>query len=124
MHFDGRCLINPQHPVIREVGLFDAAVLDRDLAIKRCGDAEDNASLDLRFNGVRIDHHAAIHHADHAVHGHFTVAVHGHIDHHAEEAAERVHDRYPTSLALWWRVAPAGFTGGDVEHVLRARCLA
>src|SRR5471032_2352038 len=99
MHFDGRCLINPQHPVIREVGLFDAAVLDRDLAIKRCGDAEDNASLDLRFNGVRIDHHA-------------------------EEAAERVHDRYPTSLALWWRVAPAGFTGGDVEHVLRARCLA
>ena len=53
--------------VVVEVALLDAAVLDRDLAIERGGEAEDDAALHLRLDRVRVDDRAAVDGADHAL---------------------------------------------------------
>ena len=66
MDLDGRRLIHAQHLVGIEVGLLDTAVLQRDLAIERGRDAEDDRALDLRLDGVGIDDGAAIDRADDA----------------------------------------------------------
>ena len=55
-----------QHLVGIEIGLLDTAVLQRDLAIERRRDAEDDRALDLRLDGVGIDDGAAIDRADDA----------------------------------------------------------
>ena len=34
VHVDARRVVDAQHPVVAEVGLLDAAVLDRDLAME------------------------------------------------------------------------------------------
>ena len=60
MDIDGRRLVYAQHSVGIEVGLLDTAVLERDLAIERGRDAEDHRALDLRPDGVGIDHGAAV----------------------------------------------------------------
>ena len=51
---DGRRLVYAQHLVGIEIGLFDTAVFERDLAIERRGDPEDHGTLDLRLNGVLL----------------------------------------------------------------------
>src|SRR5260221_6444129 len=45
---DGGRLVYTQHLVGIEIGLFDTAVFERDLAIERRGDPEDHGTLDLR----------------------------------------------------------------------------
>src|SRR3984893_19003219 len=45
MDFDGRRLIDAQNLVGIEVGLLDTAILERDLAVERCRDAEDDRAL-------------------------------------------------------------------------------
>jgi hypothetical protein len=49
-----------------EIGLLDTAALQRDLAIERRRDAENDRALDLRLDGVGIDNGAAIDRADDA----------------------------------------------------------
>jgi hypothetical protein len=63
---DGRCLIHAQHLVAIEVGLLDTAVLQRDLTIECRRDVEDDGALDLRVDGIGIDHGATIDRADDA----------------------------------------------------------
>ena len=53
---DGRCLIHAQHLVAIEVGLLDTAGLQRDLTIECRRDVEDDGALDLRVDGIGIDH--------------------------------------------------------------------
>src|SRR5438445_603788 len=65
MHFDHRGLVDAQHPVVVEVVLLDAAVLEGDLAPQDARDPEDDPALDLCLDGVRVDDDAAIHGADH-----------------------------------------------------------
>jgi len=48
VHLDGGNLVDAQDPVGVEIGLLDAPVLERDLAIECGADAEDHAALDLR----------------------------------------------------------------------------
>src|SRR5215831_1933920 len=50
--FDGRRFVHPQHLVGIEIGLLDTAVLECDLAMQRCGDAEDDCALYLRPDGI------------------------------------------------------------------------
>src|SRR5215467_10636854 len=78
MDLDGWCLIHAQHLIAIEVGLLDTAVLQRDLAMERRRDAEDNRALDLRLDGVRIDDVAAIDRTDDAPYPHRSVL--GHLD--------------------------------------------
>src|SRR5947207_2589200 len=49
-----------------EVALFDTAVLQRDLAMKRRRDAKDDRALDLCLDSVGIDDNAAIDRTDDA----------------------------------------------------------
>ena len=58
----------PQHRVVVEVGLQDAAVLERELAVERRGEAEGDAGLHLGLDAERVDADAAVDGADHAVH--------------------------------------------------------
>ena len=60
MDFDGRRLVDPQHLVGIEVGLLDTPVLERDLAMERRRDAENDRALELGADGVRIDGGAAV----------------------------------------------------------------
>src|SRR6266446_4012795 len=53
-------LVHPQHPVIVEIALLDAAALQRDLSMERRCDAKDDPALDLRSDGIGIDDGAAI----------------------------------------------------------------
>ena len=53
-----RRLVVPQHLVVVEVTLHDAAVLNRDLALQRRGQAVDRAAFHLRLDRVGIDHPA------------------------------------------------------------------
>ena len=46
--------------VLIEIGLLDAAILERDLTIERGRDAEDDGALNLRPYGIGIDHGAAV----------------------------------------------------------------
>jgi hypothetical protein len=55
-----------QHLVSVEVGLLDTAVFERDSAVERGGDPEDNRALDLRLDDIGIDHRAAVDRADNA----------------------------------------------------------
>src|SRR6266446_5022262 len=50
VHLDGRRLIHAQDLVGIEVGLLDTAVRQRDLAIDRRRDTENDRTLDLRLN--------------------------------------------------------------------------
>ncbi len=45
---DCRRFVDAQHRIAIEVGLFDAAVLQRDLPVERRRDAKDDRALDLR----------------------------------------------------------------------------
>ena len=59
--------VHAEHPVIAKVLLLNAAVLDRDLAVKRGGQAENDAALHLGGDRVGIDHLAAIDRTDDAI---------------------------------------------------------
>ena len=53
MDLDRRRLVDAQHAIVVEVALLDAAVLERDLALQRGGEAEDDAAFDLRLRSCR-----------------------------------------------------------------------
>ena len=65
---DLRHLRQPQHPVIVEIRLLDAAVPDRDLAVKRGSERKHGRAFDLHLDGERVDDRAAVDGADHAMH--------------------------------------------------------
>ena len=60
MDLDRRCLIDAKHLVSIEIGLLDTAVLQRDLAMERSRDAEDDGALYLRPDRIGIDDGTAI----------------------------------------------------------------
>src|SRR5712692_9018918 len=70
MDLDHGRLAHAQHPVVVEVVLLDAAVLDGDLTPQRPGDPEDDAAFHLGLHDVGIDHGAAIDHAHYPLDAH------------------------------------------------------
>src|SRR6266550_3730324 len=65
MNFDRGRLAQAQHPIVVEVVLLDATVLDRDLAPQDARDPEDDAALHLRLHDVRVHDGAAVHDPPH-----------------------------------------------------------
>ncbi len=57
---DLRCLIQSQLTIIIEIVLLHLAVPDGDTVIERRGETEEDASLHLRNNAIRIDGHTTI----------------------------------------------------------------
>src|SRR5258708_32318439 len=68
VYFDLRSLVDAYHRVIVEIGLLDFAVLQRNFAIERRAQPEDDSALNLGFYGIGINHTAAIDCADNFMH--------------------------------------------------------
>src|SRR4029079_4013740 len=66
MDFDDRRFVDPQHAIVVEIALLDAAALEGNFAPQGCAQAKNNAAFDLRNDRVGIDHLAAIDGADDA----------------------------------------------------------
>ena len=60
MDFDLRRLVDPQHAIVVEVRLLDAALGDGDLAVKCRGQAEDEPAFELGLDRVGIDSDAGV----------------------------------------------------------------
>src|SRR5262245_12890039 len=117
---DSRHLVDAQHPVVAEVGLLDAAVLDGDLAVKGGRQAEDDAALHLRANNVGI-------HLDSTVDGapglgwiHGAILVDNDLHDLRDKAAETDAERDAAASAGGQRLAPSGSLRGNLQDVLRA----
>ena len=108
VHVDSRHFVDAQHAVVAEVGLLDAAVLDRDLAVKRGRQTEDDAALHLRANRVGIDLHAAIDDAPHMRRLDHAFLVDADLNDLRDEAAEADAERDATALSRRQRLAPSG----------------
>src|SRR5207247_11469270 len=108
------CLVDAQYPVIAEVGLLDATVLEGDLTVKRGRQAEDDTALHLRANGVGIDLHATIDGPPHARRIDSAILVDADFDDFRDEAGEADAKRDTAALSDGQRLAPAGLLGGDM----------
>src|SRR5262249_52966919 len=60
VHLHGRHLVHAQHRIVVKVPLLDSSALERDLAVKRSREAEDDAAFHLGPDAVRIHDRAAI----------------------------------------------------------------
>src|SRR5262245_43534243 len=123
VNLDGGRLVHAQHLVGIEVGLLDTAVFQRDLAVERRRDAEDDPALDLRLHGIGIDHSAAIDRADDApdanrsVLRHFDFGNVRHVGGEDELQGDAAADPFRQ------RLSPAGLFRGKREDRFGARCL-
>src|SRR5690349_17702983 len=59
-HLNGRSFAHAKRPIVVEVALLHATVLDRDLAVHGGRQAEVDAALHLGDDGVRVDDQAAV----------------------------------------------------------------
>jgi hypothetical protein len=80
MDFDGRRLVHAQNPARIEVGLLDTTVLERDLAIERCRQSEDDSALDLRLDRVGVDNDVAVRRAHDTTHPNLVILRHINFD--------------------------------------------
>ena len=88
MHVDLRHLIDAQHTVIVEVGLPHTALVDRDFAEQRGGQAEDQPALQLRDDRIGIDRDAGVNRRGHPAQLHFAFVVDFRLDDGRDEASE------------------------------------
>ena len=121
MDFDLRRLVDAQHPVVVEVRLLHPALLDGDLAVERGGEAEDEAALELRRDGIRIDGDAGIDRAGDAPQMHLALLVDLGLDHGGDEAAERRLHAHAAADPRRQRLAPAGFLRDQIERRVQSR---
>src|SRR5262249_24382754 len=85
--------------VVAEIGLLDSAVLERDLAVKRGRQTEDDPALHLRANGVGIDLDSAVDGAPDGSRVDGAILVDACLDHLGDEAAEADAERNAAALA-------------------------
>ena len=76
MHVDLGACCHAHHFVIGEVVLRNSATFDRDLAIHRGREAENDAALDLRGCGVGIHCKATVDRTCHLVHNRTPIFAH------------------------------------------------
>src|SRR5882724_13315375 len=80
--------IEPEHLVIIEIALDDAAVLDGDLAIKSGSEAINDTALHLLGDGQRIHHVAAVDSTHDTFDTDFAAFAHRHFCHFGNDGAE------------------------------------
>src|SRR6516164_879779 len=100
--------MDAQHAVVAEVRLFDAAVLERDFAVKGGRQAEDDAALHLRTNGVGIDLDSAVDRAPDAGGVHRAVPVDADLHDLRDKAVETDAERDASPQSRRQRLSPAG----------------
>src|SRR5215472_6776110 len=114
--FDSRGFVHPQHLVRIEVGLLDTAVLERDLAMQRRGDAEDDCALYLRLDGIGIDGGAAVHRTHDAADTNVPVLRHPDFGNVGHIGREHVLERHPAAYPFGQGLSPAGLFGGEIKN--------
>src|SRR2546425_11542376 len=124
VHLDLRHFAHAQHPVVVEVRLLDAAVLERDLAVEGRGEAVHDGALDLAPDDIGVYRHAAVHRGDHAVHLRRAVRAHRDLRDLRAPAAEGKHYGDAAVNAGGQRLTPARFFRGELERASAARLLA
>src|SRR5262249_7195612 len=93
-----------------------AAPVDRDLAVERGGQAEDQSALQLGRDDIGIDGDAGIDSAVDAPQMDVAAGVDLCFDDGCDEAFERGLDADAAADAWWQFLAPAGFLGDEVER--------
>src|SRR6267143_880792 len=124
VHLDLRHFAHSQHPVVVEVRLLDAAVLERDLAVEGRGEAVHDGALDLAPDDIGVYRHAAVNRGDHAVHLRRAVRAHRDLRDLRAPAAEGKHYGEAAVHASGQRLTPARFFRGELERASAARLLA
>src|SRR5207237_709453 len=77
MDFDLRRFVHAQHLVVVKVALLDATFVQRDRALQRGRQAEDDPAFHLRLDRVGVDDAATIHRANHTMHAHRAILADG-----------------------------------------------
>ena len=124
MHLDLRRLVDPHYPIVVEIALLNAASCDRDLAVERRRQPENQATLELRGDRVWIDGCAAVHHAHDLSHGDRAIAVDLDFRDRSEKGSERALCCDAATGALRQRLAPTGLLRGEIEASREPRRLA
>src|SRR6266852_6766692 len=123
VNFRSRSLVDARHLVVVEIGLLDAAILDRDGVVQSGRKTVDGGAFDLRADAVRIDGTAAIHGINETVHLDGAVLDAG-FRNGGCVGIERIKCGDTPPLALWQRLAPACFFSGELQNALEPRGVA
>ena len=108
MNFNFGRFEHPQHGIVVEIVLLNAAVLERDFGFECSGQAKNDAAFHLRLDDVGIDGAPAINGANHTVHTYGAVLFNRSLHNLGDVAIERKM-RGDAAAAPWRkRLAPAG----------------
>src|SRR5262245_39007499 len=121
MHLDWRYLIDAQDPIVMEVRLLDAAILDRDLAIECTGETEDDAALHLCADDVGVHCDATIDDAPNMRRLDRSLVVYGDLHDLCDEAAESSAQCDAAALTRRQLLAPSGLFGSHLQDAPGAR---
>src|SRR5260221_82797 len=123
VHLDPRHLVHAQRAIAVEVALRRTARLDVDLAVVERAQGEADAAFHLRADHIRIDRHAAVDGADHALDLQLAIAHRDFGDLRDESIERLVHgDALRDAGALG--LAPARLVGRQLEDRCCTRALA
>src|SRR5580700_1967135 len=121
MNFNFRRFIDAHHPIIIEVALLNASLGERDLAMKRCSEPKDDASLKLRDNRVWIHHDSAVDRADATPHIDLAMLVNLDFSDRGEIGTKGILNRDTPPRALRQHLTPPRFARDQIQAGKQAR---
>src|SRR4029077_16055225 len=119
VNVDPGYFIDAQHAIIVEVRLPHTAALDRNFAPQSRGQAEDQAALQLRGDGVGIDRNPSVDYGGHPAQMPFAIFVNFGLDHGGDETAERRLRADTAAGPRRQRLTPAGFFRDELQRRLQ-----
>jgi hypothetical protein len=107
--------------VVMEIALLDAALVECDAVVESCGQGEQRPTLNLRWDGIRVDHDAAIDRGGRPAQTDLAVGVDFHFEDERSTATKAVVHSDTASVARGERGPPAGSPGGLLPDAARSR---
>src|ERR1700683_4574401 len=121
VNFNFRRFIDAHHPIIIEVALLNASFSERDLAMKRRSEPEDDASLKLSDNRVWIHHDSAVDRADETPHIDLAMLVNFDFSDCGEIGTKGKLNRDTPPYSLRQNLAPPRFARDQIQAGKQAR---
>ena len=116
IYLDLRRFVHPQHFVIIKVSLFDASVLQRDLAVKSGGQTEDDAALHLCSDRVGINDLSAVYRTNYAMNSWLAVIANRNLGDLCDIAAKTLVNGNPAKNTFCDGFAPTAFFSCKLQH--------